>query len=58
MEKHLFSWKAEICLNIWQMREKSSENCEEIKLSPNLAIGAAIKMRPLRYTAVTFREFF
>lgn len=38
--------------------DESSENSEEIKLSPNLAINAAIKMRPLHYTAVTFREFF
>lgn len=38
--------------------DESSENCEEIKLSPNLAIGAAIKVRPLRYSAVTSRDFF
>lgn len=37
---------------------KSSESCEEIKLSPNLAISAVIKISSLCYVAVTFRDFF
>lgn len=35
----------------------SSENCEKIKLSPNLATHTVIKISPLRCVAVTFKRF-
>lgn len=38
--------------------DESSENCEKIKPSPDLAISAVLKISPLCYGAVTLRDFF